>query len=267
MDNYFEKKLTQNQISFRFAKGKSLASGNEIHSYHEILYYMDGDATFLSADFKEVLTKGTLLIIPKETYHNFHIKKQESYQRFVVNFPDMDIIKSVLPCALSQIRIIKNINLNIIHILRRMCDVICDTEEGAASMFLYGAFLTLLSEISFDITNATIPKPREKTELVAKCLKYIDENYTSNITVADIAKKMYISQSSIFQCFNKELGVSIYKYITEKRLIFARKLIQQGENPTKIFNECGFGDYSTFYKAYKKMFLISPSKDRNTCTG
>ena len=58
----------------------------------------------------------------------------------------------------------------------------------------------------------------------------------------------------------KELGISLYKYITEKRLIFANKLLEQGEKPTKIYVQCGYKDYPTFYKAYTKMFGKSPSK-------
>ena len=109
MNKFFEEKISYNQISFRYAQGRSLQRGNEIHTYHEILYYIDGDATFLSADFKEELSKGTLLVIPKEMYHKFHIKDQDRYIRLVINFPDLDIIKNILPDTMSQIRIIKNV--------------------------------------------------------------------------------------------------------------------------------------------------------------
>lgn len=262
MNSFFQKKINYNQISFRYAKGRSLQSGNEIHSYHEILYYIDGNATFLSADFKEELSNGTLLIIPREMYHKFHIKNQNQYMRLVINFPDLAIIKDTLPSAMSQIRIIKNVSFNIRHLLNRMCDVICDTESESAEIFLYGAFLALLVEIGFDITNAITPRFREKEQLISKCLNFIEENYTSTIHVNDIAKEMCVSSPTLFQHFKNELGVSIHKYITEKRLIYARNLIYQGENPTKIYKECGFSDYSSFYKAYKKMFSLSPIADK-----
>ena len=64
MENFYEEKLTYNQISFRYSKGKSHMTGNEIHPYHEILYYMDGDASFLSEKYQEDLSTGTLLLIP-----------------------------------------------------------------------------------------------------------------------------------------------------------------------------------------------------------
>lgn len=262
MNKFFEEKISYNQISFRYAQGRSLQRGNEIHTYHEILYYIDGDATFLSADFKEELSKGTLLVIPKEMYHKFHIKDQDQYIRLVINFPDLDIIKNILPDTMSQIRIIKNVNVNIRHLLNRMCDVICDAKTEKSQIFLYGTFLSLLTEIGFDITNAIVPRFREKEQLISRCLSFIEENYTSSIHVDDIAKELCISSPTLFQYFKNELGVSIHKYITEKRMIYARKLIYRGENPTKIYKACGFSDYSSFYKAYRKMFLISPSNDK-----
>lgn len=260
--NNFEEKKSYNQISFRYAKGKSLRNGNEIHPYHEILYYIDGGATLLSANFKEELSPGTLLIIPKEMYHNLCIKNQESYMRLVINFPDLDIIKDIIPTAMSQIRIIKNLNENLSYILNRICSVICDNKNTNSEIFLYGSFLSLICEICSDISNASTPTMRKKEQLITKVLNYIENNYTSPICVKDIAKKMYVSDSSLFQCFKNEMGITLYKYVTEKRLIYARKLIIRGENPTKIFKECGFSDYSSFYKAYKKMFSFSPSEDR-----
>ena len=263
MDNYFEQKYTYNQISFRYAKGKSLEIGNEIHSYHEILYYIDGDATFLSEGFKEKLNSETLLIIPKEVYHKFSIKNQKEYRRFVISFPDIDILYNLLT-DMSQIKIIKNININIRHILDRMCSVICSEKTGGSEIFCYGAFLSLISELSFDSQNAVLPAPRSQEQLIAKCIEYIEEHYTEPIYVEDIAKKMYVSASTLFQCFKKELGISLHKYISEKRIIHAQKLILKGENPTKIYKECGFNDYSSFYKAYKKMFSVFPSADKKS---
>ena len=73
----FENKKSYENVFFRYAKGPSIASGNEIHPYNEILYYIDGEATFLSEKFSEKLENGTLLVIPKETYHNFRVENQE----------------------------------------------------------------------------------------------------------------------------------------------------------------------------------------------
>ena len=56
--------------------------------------------------------------------------------------------------------------------------------------------------------------------------------------------------------------MSIHKYVLEKRLILANKKIRQSVNPTVAASECGFADYSGFYRQYKKMFGVSPAKSK-----
>lgn len=262
MNNYFEKKLSYNQISFRYTKGQSYYEGNEFHPYHEILYYIDGDATFLSEEFREDLRKCTLMIIPKETYHQFHIGNQEHYTRLVVNFPDIDGITDLLSSVMTHIKIIKNLNsnINITNILNRMCKCLYSEKPNKnMHILLYGAFLMLIAEISFYNIDMISPRLRESNHLISRCLQYIDKNFTNNISVEMIADELNVSSSTLFHLFKKELGTTLYKYITEKRMIYAHKLIAENENPTKIFTECGYNDYSTFYKAYMKMFGYPPS--------
>jgi len=41
-------------------------------------------------------------------------------------------------------------------------------------------------------------------------------------------------------------------------MIMARQLLISGEKPTDIFSLCGFGQYSNFYRAFKKYYHMSP---------
>ena len=54
------------------------------------------------------------------------------------------------------------------------------------------------------------------------------------------------------------------QYIISKRLAKARKMIRRGERPTAVSAECGFGDYTTFFRNYKKYFGYSPSLESET---
>ena len=70
----------------------------------------------------------------------------------------------------------------------------------------------------------------------------------------------FISKAQLWRSFKETTGYSPWNYITLKRLIKAKQLIESGEAPTKIFSECGFSDYTTFYRAYKKHFGHSPNQ-------
>ena len=64
--------------------------------------------------------------------------------------------------------------------------------------------------------------------------------------------------STITNLFNRHAGTSFYKFVTSLRLAEAKNLMAEGMPMEKIALRVGFGDYSTFYRAFKKEFSISP---------
>ena len=65
---------------------------------------------------------------------------------------------------------------------------------------------------------------------------------------------LYVSPSTLSHKFSKELKISVYQYITKKRLSVAHKLIKQGESLKNAALSSGFNDYSCFYRLYKKYY-------------
>ena len=258
MDKKFEFIKKCNQIKFRYARGKSIESGNEIHEYHEILYYMDGDATFLSENYYEELTKGTLLIIPKGCYHSFEIKNQNLYTRLVLNFPKA-CVPGDIEDIFDKISVIHNISPDIAYAITRMCRIL--KTEGLGSEHLLDALYRLLiAELHCLRSESNEPARRSKGSVSLRCIEYIEGNLGRRITADLLASNLNISTSSLLHTFKAEMGTTLHRYITEKRLIYAHSLIADGDKPTEVFSHCGFEDYSGFYKAFFKMFGYSPSK-------
>ena len=48
-------------------------------------------------------------------------------------------------------------------------------------------------------------------------------------------------------------------YLNERRLYYANKKIAAGAKPSAIFRECGFDDYTSFFRAYKRLYGHAPS--------
>ena len=103
----------------------------------------------------------------------------------------------------------------------------------------------------------------EKPELPDRIMDYIERNYARHITIDDLARRFYVSNSTISHLFKQKMGVSIYRYITQRRLIAAKTLIEKGTHLDAVAAQTGFADYSGFYRAFKQEYGISPRQYRN----
>ena len=90
-------------------------------------------------------------------------------------------------------------------------------------------------------------------------IRYLNENMTKDITLDDIATRFFVSKYYLCRAFKKHNGISIHGYINQKRVLYAKQLIESGESASGAAYRVGFGDYSAFYRAYVKIIGRSPT--------
>lgn len=94
---------------------------------------------------------------------------------------------------------------------------------------------------------------------VLEIIHYLEEHYEDDIFIDDLAKQFYISKYHMMRRFREEVGTSIHSYLSDKRLLAARELIQSGVSATDACYHCGFRSYSAFSRAYGKRFDATPT--------
>ena len=87
-----------------------------------------------------------------------------------------------------------------------------------------------------------------------------DIELTEGLTIDELAARFYISKYHMMRRFRDETGYTIHGYVTEKRLLLAQQLLEQGIPSGEAALRCGYQEYSTFSRAYKKQFDRSPSE-------
>lgn len=102
----------------------------------------------------------------------------------------------------------------------------------------------------------------EKPELLDQVLAYVEENLDRRITLSETAHHFYVSESTISQLFRKKMSVSFYRCVTQRRLIAAKSLIAENVPMEELSRQVGFADYSSFYRAFKQEYGISPRQYR-----
>ncbi len=230
------------------------------HNTYELLYFIEGDATHVIEDREYKLKKGDLIFIRPFQYHFIQIDTPGKYERYDILFdPEKHRIEGVdmIPKDLEVINLSGN---GIAKELFRKCDLYYQNSDGKT----FDKILShILSELFYHIS--LFPQPQSKngktlSPLISKALKYTNDNLCTITDIGEIAEKLFVSESYLYRLFREELHQTPKKYIMEKRLLLAEKMISSGEKAVSVSKQCGFGDYTTFYRNYTAFFGHSPGK-------
>ncbi len=260
MNNKFEKTIKHNGIKFSYMR-KPVIEEREIHTYHEILYYLDGDAQLVTVKSRQKLKKGMLIIIPRDCYHWLDLENPDRFTRVKISFSGNEELEPIISLVMNDIRIISDVPSSVMHALDKIISSFDEENKNIAKIGSYGAFLMMMSHLAVSGGEAE-PKSEGINRLVSKCIDIIDAELSRSVRISDVAKRLSVSESALSHNFRREIGISFHKYVLQKRLVRAKMLIESGDKPTKIYAECGFGDYSSFYKAYLKHYGSPPSSSK-----
>ena len=98
----------------------------------------------------------------------------------------------------------------------------------------------------------------EHISKVAGILQYINDNLTDDLNIDHISSTFFVSKYYMMRQFKQETGYTLGNYISRKRLLLAKELILSGVPGTQACFDCGYKDYSTFSRAYRRLFSESP---------
>ena len=261
MKKLFEKNIKTTDINFKYAKGKSERQGIEIHPFHEIIYFLSGDVTLFTENQKLKIKNNSLIIIPKNTYHSFEFLSEEEYHRIVFHFYDINEFSSQLSNLITDnILLVDEVSAELLNILDRiMYCFYSDYNSGDCELLLKSGFMEMLVKLCY-IDKNKIASNRNTDSIIAKMLRYIDDNFCKEINSETIAKEFFVSKSTVEHLFKSEMNIPVHRYITEKRLNYAYSLLLDSTPATQVATLCGYNEYSVFYRAFKNMFSISPKK-------
>ena len=240
-----------------------------IHDKMEIYYLINGDVEYHVENQVYLPKAGDIMIMRAGELHTSQVEEviKGPYERYNLRFSPK-LLRETLNTRLLQPFLNRPTGVyNLYHAEEipsqyiRACFERMFTRKNENRERVMSFLLPILQEIYDVWITRAIPKEEGHNSLAAEIISYINQNLATIRSPQELADRFYLSQSQIYREFREYTGTSVWNYVRTKRLITAREQMQNGEHPAQAAALCGFEDYSTFYRAYKRQFGCNPLED------
>ena len=135
-----------------------------------------------------------------------------------------------------------------------------DDKEFANELYHEILFLEFMIELNRASLCDAISYIRNTAanKTILSVLEYLNTHLTEDICIDTLADQFFLSRYYLMHAFKEETGYTIGNYVATKRLLLAKELIASGRAITEVCYACGYKNYSTFSRAYKKTFGKAP---------
>ena len=240
------------------------------HTFHKIILLLAGRADYAIEGERYSLSPGDYVLVGRGSIHRPIVARGDFYERAILyispeylqklSCPDGDLENCFLR---SQEGFHYVYHAGAGDRVRQLFALLEQSRrEGGfgASLLCQALFVQLMVEVNrISLSGNTVSAASGDSKIVA-LLQYLSAHLTEGLTIDELAARFYISKYHMMRRFRDETGYTIHGYVTEKRLLLAQRLLEQGLPMGETALRCGYQEYSTFSRAYKKQVGRSPSE-------
>ena len=109
-------------------------------------------------------------------------------------------------------------------------------------------------------TGHTVPaRVEQRSTEVLRVYEYIGAHLTEDLSVSRLAELFFMDKNTLTRQFKRLTGMTPGECVRRCRLEAAHAMIAAGAGAQSACAECGFTDYSAFYRAFRQMYGTKPS--------
>ena len=260
--------------NFRLFHLKSRGGTQVEYHYHEfckILLLLQGSGGYYVDGQRYLLQAGDIVLLDAHSIHRPELDTDAAYERIILYIsPEYLQRQSTGDCNLRSVfsgekgHVLRLSEERKQRIFRIAAALERDLEGEAFGREILGSaqLLRLLVEIGRNRENpetAGSSPVMPRSDRIVEILRYIDEHLSEDLDAEGLAKAFFISKYHMMRQFRRETGTTVHLYITQKRLVKARELIDSGMRATEACYRCGWRSYSSFTRAYGKHLGTTPT--------
>lgn len=246
------------------------------HDFDKLVILLSGHVEYTVESATYALQPWDVLLVKHHTIHRARIDRNEPYERVILYLNDG--YHDRLLSGDERLTAFDMVDRRGRYLLTpdeeeratladclRALEAAVEDEDFGVGMLRNACLIRLMvvvERLARRRETAPAPESTNRDARIARALDYINENLNRDISVEEIAEAAWLSKYYFMRLFKAQTGESVYAYLRRKRLMNAARLIREGTGVAQAAAESGFGDYSTFYRAFRETFGISPGELR-----
>ena len=242
------------------------------HDFHKILIVLKGSVSYCVEGRTYELLPGDIVFVPAEDVHRPILRDDSTYERIII-YISPDYLANYCEDTYDLELCLKEAHQKRSHVLRvptfatshlaqiaRELEHALESDGYANALYQNLLFLEFMIHLNRALLHDGIEylTNSASNQKMLAVIDYLNTHITEDISIDRLAETFYLSRYHLMHTFKEETGYTIGSYITAKRLLLARQLLDQGHPITTVCYECGFHNYSTFSRAYHKHYGCSP---------
>ena len=245
------------------------------HAYYELIYVVQGRGSYIVEGTEYPLLPNTVLLLAPYEYHYVCPDQHCPYERYVLNFDadtPFDTGRTLAPFAKEESATGRGVYFPSERVDAALRHGFCTFDTLDRFLEPVDATLTSEGEILFRSTltqllllltsSYTAPAALPPGNLVSDVIAYINANLASPLSLEELSKRFFVSKYHLCRAFRQSTGTTLLSYVTTKRVVLAKQLMEGGEAATEAAYRVGFREYSSFYRAYRKQTGHAPAWER-----
>lgn len=245
------------------------------HPFFQVFFLLNGKLTHHINGVSADMSIGEMAIIPPNVIHNITLASKPTYYSLSFTLSTFGKINSISEQAITFLKSLEDADtivlpkttiadediLHVQSIFERIHKETTLKETGfKESVCAYVILLITQFIRRYYITNPHIAPNSGYTneQMVLDCINYVDKHFTEPLNLTSLSHMAAVSESTFCSCFKKLTGNTFHAYMNQQRIKYATSLMKKGYKITAISSFCGYNDFSTFSRNFKKIVGISP---------
>lgn len=247
---------------------------HELHAHErcEIFYLIRGNGYYITEGARHKFEPGKIILMRTGETHRAVLSGDEPYERVSLHFspslvdlidPEHRILAPFFQRPLGKCNVYDRSALassGIYEAFTEMNQTKGDNYDQC--LHVTSLLLYVLNQLGTLFQGERYVKSASGSQPLYSLLEYMNDHITSPLSIDYLCNKFFISRVQLNRNFKEITGTTVWDYIQTKRLMLARSYIADGMRANEAASASGFGDYSAFYRAYRRKFGMAPSEMR-----